>query len=1169
MKDGHIPSSLRSRSTAGVTRSPFDRSTRLDLIWIALTTSAVMTAMEFLQYSLSPQIRVWQSHAMSIFIAGISAGVAGWVLRWRRSGLEEEPIRLATAGDITQRKPAEEDFRTSGNFRLLFTDNPLPMWVFDLDTLRFLEVNAAAITHYGFSRQEFLSMSVTDIRPREDVPRFLEDIKVASRGLHRAGVWRHCKKDGSLIDVEIHAQPVPFDGRRAEMVLAADVTDRKRAEEQLARERNLLRTLIDAVPDRIFAKDTEDRVILANVETARLCRVQSPDQLLGKTSIELIPGDEGRQFAHEDEEVFSTGQAIFDRESHTTHPNGETEWFLTTKIPLRDASGEVIGLVATGRNITQRKLAEQALKEKEEKYRSLVSNIPDVVWTIDSNLNVVFISDTIERVSGFCVDEIYREGARLFLASIHPDDVGRMQAAFEALFRTGAPYDVECRIRRKNGEWIWIHDRALATYDKDGVLYADGILSNITARKKAEEATRESEEQVRLLLESTAEAIYGVDLDGNCTFANPACLRLLGYGSNQKALLGRKMHDVVHHSRADGSPLPVAECRCLQASQTGEPCHIDDEVLWRADGTSFPAEYWSYPVTRGGKLVGSVITFLDITERKRAEAELLRAKEAAEAASRAKSEFLANMSHEIRTPMNGILGMTDLALETDLNTEQREYLETVKASAVSLLTVINDILDFSKVEAGKVMLDLIDFNLRDSLEETVKSLAPAAHQKGLEIMLDVQPEVPEFMHGDPTRLRQIVVNMIGNALKFTEHGEVMLRVDAMPEGQRNGVLHFAVRDTGIGIPAEKRQLIFEAFSQADASMTRRFGGTGLGLSIATALVKLMQGRIWVESEVGRGSTFHFTAQLGKAEPPARALVGGENVDLQGLRVLVVDDNAANRRLLEKWLTVWGMKPALVGSATAAIETLREAHGQGRAYRIVLTDAQMPELDGFMLAERIKGDPELSAPIIIMLSSGGQRGDAARCKTLGIAGYLSKPVRQTELHRAMVRVMQTGSQPAQSPSLVTRHTLREEPSGGRVLLAEDNAVNQRLAVRLLEKRGYQVVVADNGKEAVTALEEQTFQFALVDIQMPYIDGLELTKIIRTKERTSGQHLPIIAMTAHARKEDREECMAAGMDSYVSKPISARELFEVINSTLTACSENDGRVSRETTVPQVVS
>jgi PAS domain S-box-containing protein len=1372
---------------------------------------------------------------------------------------------LGTYEDITEPKRIEDAVRASeAKFRLLFAGNPLPMWVYDLDTLRFLEVNEAAIKHYGYSREEFLSMTIADIRPPEDVPRLLEGIEPDSSDPYDAGAWRHRRKDGSLIDVEVFAQPVPFERRRAEMVLAIDITERKRAAEALRQSEEKYRSLISNIPDVVWTVDANLNVVFISDSIERVTGF--PMEEVYRDGVRLFlesvhPDDvEGVRAAFE--ALFATA-APYDVECRLRRKDGRWIWIHDRALGtyVKDGVRYADGLVS---DITARKEAEESLKQSEEKFRRLITNLPDVAWTSDVNSRTTYISPKVSAVFGYTSEEIRERGEELWLGRIHPDDSQRVIEAYQALFAENRPFDVEYRIQHKDGHWISVHDRAYRTHERSGVRYADGVFLDITQRKRAEEALRESEERVRLLLDSAAEAIFGIDLNGNCTFANPACLRILGYG-NQDAVLGRNMHEVLHHSRADGRSLPVAECRIFRAFQTEEPSHVDDEVLGRADGTSFPAEYWSYPVTRNGKVVGAVVTFLDITERKRAEAEmaernrlatlgaetgvalaraeslrqglqqcceavvrnidaafariwtlnepertlelqasagmythidgahsrvplgkfkigriaeseqphltntvredswvsdpewarregmvafagyplmvedrvigvvaafarqrlseaafqalgsvvdgiaqfierkraekelrrseaylaagqrlshtgswawnlasgelfwsqetfrifgfdpettkadlrktfldrihpedcsrieqgliaartatessgadyrivlpdsstrhirdlvypvanelgevterygvvmdvtervlaeasLRNAKEAAEAASRAKSDFLANMSHEIRTPMNGILGMTDLALETELSEEQREYLDTVKISGEMLLTVISDILDFSKVEAGKISLDLIDFDLRDCLNETLKSLAPTIHQKGLEMMFDVQPEVPEFVHGDPTRLRQIVVNLIGNALKFTERGEVMLRVDLESQDNGRSVVHFAVRDTGIGIPPEKQQVIFEAFSQADASMTRRFGGTGLGLTIAAALVKLMEGRIWVESEPGRGSTFHFTACFGQAKPPAS--VSGptrERVDLRGVPVLVVDDNATNRSLLENWLKRWGMEPQLAASARIAMETLRREQAAGRGFPVVLTDAQMPEVDGFMLAEKIKTDPDLSGSVIMMLSSGGQRGDAARCKALGIAGYLSKPVRQAELRQAVVRVLEIGRQAAETPSLVTRHTLREEQQGARVLLAEDNPVNQLLAVRLLEKKGYQVIVAANGREALAALEAQSFEFALVDIQMPDMDGFELTKAIRAKEQGSGGHLPVIAMTAHARREDRDACLAAGMDGYIAKPISARELFEVIDSTLGTCSANGSQGSGTRKTPEIV-
>jgi PAS domain S-box-containing protein len=673
-------------------------------------------------------------------------------------------------------------------------------------------------------------------------------------------------------------------------------------------------------------------------------------------------------------------------------------------------------------------------------------------------------------------------------------------------------------------------------------------------RSMAIEVTaRESDlkEQFKLLLDSTAEAIYGVDLAGKCIFCNPACARLLGFTSPAD-LIGRPIHELIQRTPATDAAATRARGR-VRVLQPGQGFHADDEIFWRADGTSFPVEYWSNPMRReDGEVIGSVVTFVEISERKRMTAELQQAKDAAEAANRARGQFLANMSHEIRTPMNGIIGLTDLVLETTLSREQRESLAMVKSSADALLGIINDILDFSKIEAGKLDLDPTPFLVRDAVGDTLKAIAMRAHAKGLELAYDIRPDVPDLVVGDSHRLRQVLTNLVGNAVKFTDRGEIVVRAERLaedgargdnPPGTDEGYrVRFSVTDTGIGIPANKLKAVFEAFTQADGSTTRKYGGTGLGLTISQRLVELMGGRIWAESEVGKGSSFHFEILFQKARASVERAVAPP-ADLKRMTVLVVDDNATNRRVLAETLRLWGAVPTCADSGPAALDELRRAATAGAPFPLVLLDAMMPEMDGFAVAEQIGRESAIAGAAIMMLTSADRAGDAARCRDLGFAAYLIKPVKPTELNRAITAALPT------APVAVAPSAAEMAPEGTglrplRVLVAEDNLVNQRVVVRLLEKGGHTIVVANHGGEALAALDREPFDVVLMDVQMPEMDGFEATRLIRAREAQTGKRQPIVAMTAHAMKGDRERCLAAGMDDYVTKPVQRTELARVL-------------------------
>ena len=779
---------------------------------------------------------------------------------------------------------------------------------------------------------------------------------------------------------------------------------------------------------------------------------------------------------------------------------------------------------------------ESALRQR---YFDLVENASDIVFTCTASGDITSLNQAGERILGFTRDEALRMNVVQIMDPAYLE-VARQEFSRALAGEARPPLEIE--VLAKDGRRVTLEVTGQPIRHENKPVEIQGIARDVTARIQADRIRRENEARLQALIGSIDEIVFEFDRSGSC----------LNIWTRNESLLARSRADLVGRNIAvavgDEIARPLLEAirRVLDSGQSESleyPLDVPAGKRWFLGRISpIPSADGSYATV--------CMLARDITERKRAEVALEHAKEAAESASRAKSEFLANMSHEIRTPLNGIIGMTELVLATNLNAEQRDYLGMVKTSSDSLLAVVNDILDFSKIEAGKLTLDPVEFDVTEVLSETLKLLAPRAHQKGLEIVYEGDTEIPRKVIGDPTRLRQIIGNLAGNAVKFTDHGEVVLSVAKESATPGEVLLHFAIRDTGIGIAPEKQKIIFEAFEQAESSTTRRHGGTGLGLTISTRLVQMMGGKLWVESRPGEGSTFHFTARLGLLPAETHEPSRDEWADLRGVPVLVVDDNATCRRALFATLRSWRMRPEAADGAPAALEAVTRAKRNGDAFKVILIDSQMPGMDGYVLAARIWKSGLAPDASIILLTSGGLRSDAARSLEAGMAVQLAKPVFPREMLGAILKSRAPAPDTAPRPVAEAVSLEPGRRSGIRILVAEDNPVNQQLVVRLLEKRGHQVTLAGNGREALAVLERQAFDLVFMDIQMPGMDGIEATREIRAKEKLTREHLPIVAMTAHAMKGDRERCLAAGMDEYVTKPIKSSELFGAIEKLVPA-------------------
>ena len=912
---------------------------------------------------------------------------------------------------------------------------------------------------------------------------------------------------------------------RQSLFILHDITLRVKMENNLSRERTLLRTLIDNLPDRIYVKDLQGVKTISNAADWRASGGTRMEDVVGRSDFDLYAPELANKYWADDQTVLHSGGKILNREEPGLDEQGDPAWIMTTKVPLREEDGRIAGLVGIGRDITNQKLAEEKLRQ----LSTAVEQSASTILITDITGSIVYVNPKFTEITGYTAEEALGKNPRMLKSGFtSPEEYKRLWQTITS----GGAWKGEFHNRRKDGQLYWESATISGILNEAGeVTHFLGVKEDITERKRVEaELLREKLFQEALIRNSPT-SIVVLDTQGKILSCNPAFERLFGY-TTQEAV-GKDLDSLIT------TPETIEQASTYTQQSLAGLVHGFGKRR-RKDGSFASVEIFGVPIIVGEERVGALAIYHDITE-------LDRARREAEEASRTKSEFLANMSHEIRTPMNGVMGMLELALETQLTSEQRDYLETSLHSAEALLALLNDILDFSKIEEGRLELEKINFNLRNTVEDVAYTLAARAQAKGLEIACLIHPELASSLRGDPGRLRQILVNLVGNAIKFTHQGEIVIQAEPIEETQSHVLVHFSVQDTGVGIPLERQAAIFDRFTQADGSTTRKYGGTGLGLTISKQLVEAMRGKIGVNSNPGVGSTFWFDIQFEKQprEKQGTAPLSPLGpVNLSAARILVIDDNQTNRLVLTKNVEAMGCRVDAVSSGAKGLESLRNAHRSGDPYHVVLLDMQMPGMDGEQTARAIKSDPAVKDVKIIILTSMGHRGDAARMEALGCAGYLLKPVKQQLLFEATLAVL--GREKEEAPALITRHILSEQKKfGARLLLAEDNPINQKLAVTVLQKVGYSVDTVDNGSDAVEKAMGNTYAAILMDVQMPGTDGFEATQQIREWEKDRNRHLPIIAMTAHAMQGDRERCLEAGMDDYVTKPLQPRVLFSALN------------------------
>ena len=826
-------------------------------------------------------------------------------------------------------------------------------------------------------------------------------------------------------------------------------------------------------------------------------------------------------------EAIKTKKAVITEEKLVKEGNRAIQ---VTTIPFQDENGEWL-FAEVNVDITDRKLIEETLRESEERLSGILSSILTGVTLIDAETHrIVDVNPIAMEMIGLPKEDIIGKVCHSFIC---PAEIGKCP-----ITDLGQTVDRSEKIFiNAMGEKLPI----LKTVNKiklNGREHIVDSFMDISPLKQAKESLQRELAKLTAMISCMEEGVIFADAQDKIVEANPFFCEFVGIERDD--IVGKSIWDF-HNVEISGKLREYI--RRFQESPQAEP------IVFQRPLGDFHVILRMQPIYRNKVYDGVLLNVINVTE-------LVQARHKAEEANRTKSEFLANMSHEIRTPMNGIIGMTELMLNTQLTDDQYEYMNMIGISGDNLLNVINDILDFSKIEAGKLELENIEFSLQNSLDDTMKSLSIKAHKKGLELINHIMSDVPDKLIGDPVRLQQVIINLVGNAIKFTDKGQIVIQIQNTSRTDDKIMLHFSVADTGVGISKEKQKSIFEAFSQEDGSITRKHGGTGLGLTISKQIVNMMGGNIWVESEIGIGSTFHFNAQFGiQKELSEQSNI--KTACIEDARILVVDDNLMNCRILNDMLNYWQAKPTIANNGKEALRTLIEAKKSNQFFDLVITDAQMPEMDGFTLIRKIRENPDISDTKVIMLTSMGQHDNFNLFKNLDIKHHIAKPVKNADLLKAILETIQDVQKEENKPN-----SQKEElnPKKGNsqmlnILLAEDNKINQKLACAILEKQGHSVYIANDGKEALKALDNYNFDLVFMDIQMPEMDGFQATCIIREKEKLTGKHIPIIAMTAYAIEGDREKCLEAGMDNYISKPFKSKEVLEMIDIVLSPDKEDE--------------